>query len=40
MINGGMSSNSIFMKRVLRKLETIENELKNINKKLETKNNP
>jgi hypothetical protein len=32
-----MSSNSILIKRILRKLESIEEELKDISKKLETK---
>ena len=34
---GYMSSNSILVKRILKRLETIENELKNISKKLESK---
>ncbi len=34
---GYMSSNSILVKRILKRLETIENELKSINRKLESK---
>jgi len=32
-----MSSNSILIRRILRRLESIEEELKDMNKKLETK---
>ena len=33
---GKMSSNSILIRRILRKLESIEEELKDMNKKLES----
>ena len=34
---GQMSSNSILIRRILRRLESIEEELKDMNKKLEAK---